>query len=213
MFMVARTERQTIVTVKEHNLPSIKANSIISLLSFVWWSSSEQVLFVHIEICFISKLVFKPKLILLCVRSFCGFLFILSISFFIQVKAQKKVASSDSISSQWNELKMNGSDESNARKRDKRGILRIDINKPRSSSGGSVEFRDPPALIGQVTEIDKRKWRKMWMWTLNIFSIMVKWNVDIFSVCFDWPFPLLKRHNGCVAKEWNSLKSYRKMGH
>lgn len=45
---------------------------------------------------------------------------------------------------------MSGPDDNNTRKRDKRGILRLDINKPRSSSGGSVEFRDPPELFGQV---------------------------------------------------------------
>lgn len=35
------------------------------------------------------------------------------------------------------------------KKKDKRGILRLDISKPRNSSG-SVEFRNQPELIGQV---------------------------------------------------------------
>lgn len=30
------------------------------------------------------------------------------------------------------------------------GILRLDITKPRRSSGGSVEFRNEPELIGEV---------------------------------------------------------------
>lgn len=37
----------------------------------------------------------------------------------------------------------------NDKKKDKRGILRLDISKPRNSSG-SVEFRYQPELIGQV---------------------------------------------------------------
>lgn len=37
----------------------------------------------------------------------------------------------------------------NDKKKDKRGILRLDISKPRNSSG-SVEFRNQPELIGQV---------------------------------------------------------------
>lgn len=41
----------------------------------------------------------------------------------------------------------------NNKKKDKRGILRLDINKPRSSSGGSVEFRSQPELLGQVKKI------------------------------------------------------------
>lgn len=41
----------------------------------------------------------------------------------------------------------------NNKKKDKRGILRLDINKPRSSSGGSVEFRNQPELLGQVNVI------------------------------------------------------------
>lgn len=40
----------------------------------------------------------------------------------------------------------------NDKKRDKRGILRLDISKPRNSSG-SVEFRNQPELIGQVRPI------------------------------------------------------------
>lgn len=38
------------------------------------------------------------------------------------------------------------------RSADKRGILRLDINKPRNSSG-SVEFRNPPELISEVKSI------------------------------------------------------------
>lgn len=38
----------------------------------------------------------------------------------------------------------------NTKKGDKRGILRLDINKPRNSSG-SVEFRNQPELISEVT--------------------------------------------------------------
>lgn len=45
--------------------------------------------------------------------------------------------------------KMNTSNGNN-KKKNKRGILRLDINKPRSSSGGSVEFRSQPELLGQV---------------------------------------------------------------
>lgn len=37
----------------------------------------------------------------------------------------------------------------NTKKGDKRGILRLDINKPRNSSG-SVEFRNQPELISEV---------------------------------------------------------------
>lgn len=37
----------------------------------------------------------------------------------------------------------------NTKRGDKRGILRLDINKPRNSSG-SVEFRNPPELISEV---------------------------------------------------------------
>lgn len=37
----------------------------------------------------------------------------------------------------------------NAKRADKRGILRLDINKPRNSSG-SVEFRNQPELISEV---------------------------------------------------------------
>lgn len=40
----------------------------------------------------------------------------------------------------------------NDKKKDKRGILRLDISKPRNSSG-SVEFRNQPELIGQVRSI------------------------------------------------------------
>lgn len=40
--------------------------------------------------------------------------------------------------------------EGNNKKRDKPGILRLDIKKPRSSSGGSVEFRNQPELLGEV---------------------------------------------------------------
>lgn len=40
----------------------------------------------------------------------------------------------------------------NTKKGDKRGILRLDINKPRNSSG-SVEFRNQPELISEVTSI------------------------------------------------------------
>lgn len=32
----------------------------------------------------------------------------------------------------------------------KPGILRLDISKPRRSSGGSVEFRSQPELLGEV---------------------------------------------------------------
>lgn len=35
------------------------------------------------------------------------------------------------------------------KKKDKRGILRLDISKPRNSSG-SVEFRETAELIGEV---------------------------------------------------------------
>lgn len=35
------------------------------------------------------------------------------------------------------------------KKKDKRGILRLDINKPRNSAG-SVEFRDQPELLCEV---------------------------------------------------------------
>lgn len=31
------------------------------------------------------------------------------------------------------------------------GILRLDIGKPRRSSGGSVEFRNQPELLGEVS--------------------------------------------------------------
>lgn len=34
-------------------------------------------------------------------------------------------------------------------KKNKPGILRLDINKPRRSSGGSVEFRSQPELLGE----------------------------------------------------------------
>lgn len=37
----------------------------------------------------------------------------------------------------------------NTKRADKRGILRLDINKPRNSSG-SVEFRNQPELISEV---------------------------------------------------------------
>lgn len=47
--------------------------------------------------------------------------------------------------------KMSDSNE-NDKKKDKRGILRLDISKPRHSSG-SVEFRNQPELIGQVCSI------------------------------------------------------------
>lgn len=43
----------------------------------------------------------------------------------------------------------------NNKKKDKRGILRLDISKPRSSSG-SVEFRNQPELIGQVCSVYKK---------------------------------------------------------
>lgn len=36
------------------------------------------------------------------------------------------------------------------KKKDKRGILRLDINKPRNSAG-SVEFREKPELFCEVT--------------------------------------------------------------
>lgn len=35
--------------------------------------------------------------------------------------------------------------------RRKPGILRLDISKPRRSSGGSVEFRTEPEIMGEVT--------------------------------------------------------------
>lgn len=38
----------------------------------------------------------------------------------------------------------------NARRGDKRGILRLDINGPPRNSAGSVEFRNPPELISEV---------------------------------------------------------------
>lgn len=34
--------------------------------------------------------------------------------------------------------------------RRKPGILRLDISKPRRSSGGSVEFRTVPEIMGEV---------------------------------------------------------------
>lgn len=40
----------------------------------------------------------------------------------------------------------------NTKRGDKRGILRVDINKPRNSSG-SVEFRNQPELL----EVNKQK--------------------------------------------------------
>lgn len=43
----------------------------------------------------------------------------------------------------------------NEKKKDKRGILRLDISKPRNSAG-SVEFRNQPELIGQVRSICRR---------------------------------------------------------
>lgn len=32
------------------------------------------------------------------------------------------------------------------------GILRLDVNKPRRSSGGSVEFRTQPQMLGEVSQ-------------------------------------------------------------
>lgn len=47
----------------------------------------------------------------------------------------------------------------NTKRGDKRGILRLDINKPRNSSG-SVEFRCQPELISEVTKkINKHLFR------------------------------------------------------
>lgn len=51
---------------------------------------------------------------------------------------------------------MNPGDESTDSKspsklsRRKPGILRLDISKPRRSSGGSVEFRKEPEIMGEV---------------------------------------------------------------
>lgn len=40
-------------------------------------------------------------------------------------------------------------EQSEKRKKQKPGILRLDINKPRRSSGSSVEFRNQPELLGE----------------------------------------------------------------
>lgn len=40
--------------------------------------------------------------------------------------------------------------------KNKPGILRLDINKPRRSSGGSVEFRSQPELLGGGGEVSLR---------------------------------------------------------
>lgn len=42
---------------------------------------------------------------------------------------------------------LNGGDR---RGKKKPGILRLDISKPRRSSGGSVEFRAQPEMLGEV---------------------------------------------------------------
>lgn len=79
-----------------------------------------------------------------------------------------------------------------AKRNDKRGILRLDINKPRNSSG-SVEFRNPPQLISEVKKnkinknifakiccsfgtavfviIKQEKERKMW-WNSKLFNML-----------------------------------------
>lgn len=43
-----------------------------------------------------------------------------------------------------------GDEKHSDKKKQKPGILRLDINKPRRSSGGSVEFRNKPELLGEV---------------------------------------------------------------
>lgn len=45
----------------------------------------------------------------------------------------------------------NENPEKNKKQNRPSGILRLDIGKPRRSSGGSVEFRNQPELLGEVS--------------------------------------------------------------
>lgn len=86
----------------------------------------------------------------------------------------------------------------NDKKKDKRGILRLDISKPRNSSG-SVEFRNQPELISQVRIIciwmsieqpkeirnqRKRMWRG---WGENSVRFLREWFLwNMCNNCSEW---------------------------
>lgn len=50
-----------------------------------------------------------------------------------------------------NKMSENENPEKNKKQNRPSGILRLDIGKPRRSSGGSVEFRNQPELLGEVS--------------------------------------------------------------
>lgn len=51
-----------------------------------------------------------------------------------------------------NKMSENENPEKNKKQNRPSGILRLDITKPRRSSGGSVEFRNQPELLGEVSK-------------------------------------------------------------
>lgn len=99
----------------------------------------------------------------------------------------------------------------NDKKKDKRGILRLDISKPRNSSG-SVEFRNQPELIGQVRSIHtelstimakKKVKRKVFNrnWVREWFMCHKSWSLHRFS-CW-W---LLKLYFSATQSDANKLR-------
>lgn len=74
------------------------------------------------------------------------------------------------------------SDYSDRQKHKPSGILRLDINKPRRSSGGSVEFRCQPELMGEVINERKRNTKGKLIRSKTQFNFKLSTHTAILNI-------------------------------